>query len=122
MKPEPRRILHIQPNPWARLEEISDTTDDRERSWVRGKCLESRQLANLYSQADLGRHRQEELPLSNEQRKGPSYDPLGSRTHYNKVSVKKAKEASTAWSSKHIPSNTSQSGSEAYSRRLHYQR
>ncbi|CAH0048960.1 unnamed protein product [Clonostachys solani] len=48
--------------------------------------------------ADLGRHRQEELPLSNEQRKFPSYDPLQSRTHYKKVSVKKAKETSTAWS------------------------
>uniref|UniRef100_A0A8H7NPT5 Uncharacterized protein n=1 Tax=Bionectria ochroleuca TaxID=29856 RepID=A0A8H7NPT5_BIOOC len=61
---------------------------------------DKKKLAATYMglMADLGRHRQEELPLSNEQRKGPSYDPLGSRTHYNKVSVKKAKEASTAWS------------------------
>ncbi|CAG9998092.1 unnamed protein product [Clonostachys byssicola] len=61
---------------------------------------DKKKLAATYMglMADLGRHRQEELPLSNEQRKGPSYDPYGSRTHYNKVSVKKAKEASTAWS------------------------
>jgi hypothetical protein len=32
MKPEPRRIPHHQPNLWARIEEISDNTDDRERS------------------------------------------------------------------------------------------
>ncbi|VUC21839.1 unnamed protein product [Clonostachys rosea] len=47
--------------------------------------------------ADLGRSRQDELPLSHEQRHC-TYEPLALRTRYKKVSVENAKAASTLWS------------------------
>ncbi|GKU20658.1 hypothetical protein FLAG1_08894 [Fusarium langsethiae] len=60
---------------------------DREKM-VQAACL-----------ADLGRHRQEELPLSNQPRRGPTYAPLGKNGtgHYN---PDRKRELSSKWGAK----------------------
>ncbi|PNY29935.1 Uncharacterized protein TCAP_00150 [Tolypocladium capitatum] len=54
-------------------------------------------------QADLGRQRQEELPLSNKERRGPSFAPTG-RNGTGHYSPQLKDNLKTKWSGKHIMS------------------